>query len=77
MPEKLSGEDSSLDIRMRLKQIERYLSAKRKEPSTWGSLALEFVEKSAEAVWNTELTEIESLEEEVTWKHFEENSQRL
>jgi hypothetical protein len=34
MPEKLSGEDSSLDIRMRLKQIERYLSAKRKEPST-------------------------------------------
>jgi hypothetical protein len=72
MPEKLSGEDSSLDIRMRLKQIERYLTAKRKEPSAWGGLAFAFVEKSAEAVWNTELTELESLGEKVTWNHFSE-----
>jgi len=30
-PEKLSGEDSSVDIRLRLKQIERFLHAKRQE----------------------------------------------
>jgi hypothetical protein len=54
---------------MRIKQVERYLAAKRKEPSTWGKLAFAFVEKSAEAGWNTELTELETIGQEVTWGH--------
>ena len=59
-PQKLSGEDSSVDIRLRLKQIERYLKAKKRSPSEWGGLAFAFVEKSAESVWSSELTELEN-----------------
>jgi len=70
VPEKLTGEDSSIDIRVRRKQIERYLRAKGKAQNQWGPLAFAFVEKSAEAVWNAELTELENEKTEVTWEHF-------
>ena len=56
----MSGENSSVDVRLRLKQIESYFLAKRRNPSEWGTLAFAFVEKSAEAVWNAELTKLSS-----------------
>lgn len=72
MPEKISGEDNSLDIRMRLKQIERYFRAKNRHPSTWGTMAFAFVEKSAASVWHAELTEFERNGNDVTWEVFTE-----
>ena len=72
MPEKVSGEDRSIDIRLRLKQIERYFVAKRKDPSEWGNLAFAFVDKSAEAIWSQELTELENQGVPVTWTHFQD-----
>ena len=71
-PQKLSGEDPSQDIRMRIKQIERYLKAKKRKPDEWGSLAFSFVEKSAESVWSSELCELENAGKVPTWEMFTE-----
>jgi len=49
---------------------QRFLRAKRQDESEWGALAFAFVEKSAEAIWNSELTELENEGLEVTWEHF-------
>lgn len=71
-PRKFSGEDITVDVRMYLKQLERYLTIKRRPRAEWGSLAFAFVEKSAESVWSSELTELEITETPVSWDHFVE-----
>jgi len=70
VPDKVSGEGDSIDIRLGLKQIERYLQAKGKPRSEWGTLAFAFVEKGAASVWNAELTDLERDKKEATWDIF-------
>ena len=72
IPSKFTGKNSSVDVRLWMKQLLRYFKLKSAKPSDYGKLAGSFLEGIALQIWEVELNDLELQSKPVTWETFQE-----
>ena len=72
IPSKFTGKDSSVNVRLWMKQLLRYFKLKSAKPSDYGKLAVSFLEGIALQIWEVELNDLELQSKPVTWETFQE-----